>query len=217
MTPSWVSELRSILELSYFAANIAMAIAVWLGLNQLGLTKKIATKNAKRESLKFAAERCQYYAEHCVDLHSRVVNEHHRLGLTFLKPPLPSFSIVDGEIKPERFDEAALAQQYTKISSLIWCLNSLEAFAIPFAAGVADDEIGFQETAAAFCAMVEPLIGVIFLLRRLGNRYESTVKIYDRWKSRLVAQNLEGKMKQIQEQHKAVAEKGKVKVTDPFL
>jgi hypothetical protein len=83
---------------------------------------------------------------------------------------------------------------------------------------VADDEVGFQETAVAYCALVEQLIGMVFLLRyRVGTRFESLVKIYDRWKSRLVAQGLEGKMKEMQEQHKVAVQKGKIKPTDPFL
>jgi len=110
-----------------------------------------------------------------------------------------------------------LAQQYAKMpNDIVACLNSLEAFAIPFAAGVADDEVGFQETAGTFCQIVEQLIGMVIVLRRTGARYESTVKVYDRWKSRLVAQDLEGKMKLMQQQHKTMAEKGKIKPRDSY-
>jgi len=59
----WFETLRAILELLYFAAGIAIAVAAFFGLRQIRLTKQIAIKNAKREDLKFAAERCQYFAE----------------------------------------------------------------------------------------------------------------------------------------------------------
>jgi hypothetical protein len=217
MTSGWVTNLRSILELAFFTSNIVIAVAVVYGLKQIRLAKQIATSDARRESIRFAAERCQYYAEKCVALHAHVGREHERLGLTFLKTKL-QFSIVDGEIKPKPFDENALTQQFQKMNiDIVALLNSVEAFAIPFAAGVADEEVGFQETAVAYCALVEQQIGMVFLLRyRVGTRFESLVKVYDRWKSRLVAQDLEGKMKQMQEQHKAAAQKGKIKSADPF-
>jgi hypothetical protein len=63
---------------------------------------------------------------------------------------------------------------------------------------------------------VEQLIGMVILLRLTGVRYESLIKTYDHWKSRLMARDLEGKMKKMQEQHKTVAEKGKIKPTDTF-
>jgi hypothetical protein len=205
--------------MAYFVAGIAIAIIAGFGLKQIALTKKIATANAKRESLKFAAERCQYYAEKCVPLFDKVCSEHKKLGLTFLNTA-PQFSIVDGEIRFHNLDQAALSalsKQYSQMTTdLIQCLNSAEAFAIPFAAGVADDEVGFQETAAAFCREVEQLIGALFLLRKGGMKFESTVKVYDHWKSRLVALGIEDKMKQMQEQHKKVAEKGKIKPPDTY-
>jgi hypothetical protein len=219
MTSGWVTNLRTVLELAFFASNIVIAVAVVLGLKQISLAKKIATSDAKRESLKFAAERCQYFADTCVTLQDKVSVEHRRLALTFLTKRL-KFSIVNGEIVVEDFAQAArlaLQVEFQKMPiDIVKCLNSLEAFAIPFASNVADDEVGFQETAATFCETADRLIGFVVLLRATGVRYESTMRLYDRWKSRLVAQNLEGKMKELQEQHKAAAAKGQVKPTNPF-
>jgi hypothetical protein len=216
MNSGWFVTLRAVLELAYFAAGIAIAFFAGFVLQQITLTKRIATANAKRESLKFAAERCQYYAERCVPLYDRLVSESARLGLTFLATS-PKFAIFNGEILPQPFDRNALFTQYMQIpADIVATMNALEAFAIPFAAGVADDELGFQETAVNFCQMVEQLSGAFIWMRISGPRYESVMKVYDSWKNRLVAQNLEGKMKQIQAQHKAVAEKGKLKPTDPY-
>lgn len=215
MNSGWFLNLRAALELSYFVAGIVIAFFAAFALQQIALTKKIAAANAKRESLRFAAERRQYYAETCVVLQTRVVNEHTRLGLSFLNHP--QFSIVDGGVLPQNLNQGMLAQQYAKMpNDIVTCLNSIEAFAIPFAAGVADDEVGFQETAGTFCQIVEQLIGMVIILRTTGARYESTIKVYDRWKSRLVAQDLEGKMKRMQEQHREMAAKGKIKRADPY-
>ncbi|MFZ0859893.1 MAG: hypothetical protein WAN18_04370, partial [Candidatus Sulfotelmatobacter sp.] len=55
---------------------------------------------------------------------------------------------------PSRFSKGAVTY-----------LNALEAFAIPFAAGVADEDIGYRETARPFCQGALAYMPVIFQLR----------------------------------------------------
>src|SRR5580700_2217251 len=97
----WFETLRAILEVWFFAAGVVVAIAAIMGLHQIKLTKQIATKNAKREDLKFAAERCQYFAEKVVALQVTVVEEQRKLGSTLLSQVPAKFEIVDGEIVPQ--------------------------------------------------------------------------------------------------------------------
>jgi hypothetical protein len=218
MTSGWVANLRAVLELLFFISNIVIAAAVVYGLKQIALTKKIATSDARRESLKFAAERCQYYADHCVPADTKLRSQHQPLNLTYLATGRVPFSIVEGEIRTQFFNDKVWTPEFMRAGVLIAdCLNSLEAFAIPFAAGVADDELGYQEAASSFCQLVEQHIAMIVLFRRMGPRYESTIRLYDRWKSRLVAQQTEGQLKKLQELHKQTSEKGKVKQTDDLL
>lgn len=224
MTLGWFGYVRSILEVGYFLAGILIAVFAGLGLKQISLTKKIAATNAKRESLKFAAERCQYYANTCVPAISKVHQEHDRLRLTFLRTSLP-FSIETQtinkvkrkQVKFQAFDRNAYVAQYDKMKvEIVVCCNEMEAFAIPFAAKVADDELGYQETAGSFCQMVEHMIGMIAILRTIGARYESTLTVYERWKNRLVAESLEGPVRQMQEIQRVAAQRGKVPVDEAF-
>ena len=70
-------------------------------------------------------------------------------------------------------------------------LNKLESFAIPFAAGAADDAIGFQETAAAFLTTMDRFMAAIYYLRQTqGARYASALKLFSIWHARAVAQAL---------------------------
>ena len=219
MTSGWVVNLRAVLELLYFISNLVIATAVVFGLKQITLTKRIATSDARRESLRFAAERCQYYAHYCIPADTKLRQQQQPpLSLTFLATGRVPFSIVDGEIKIQGMNDKVYVPEFHRGGVFIAdCLNSLEAFAIPFAAGVADDELGFQEAASSFCGLVEQYITMIVLMRRMGPRYESTMKLYDRWKSRLVAQQTEGQMKKLQAVHKEAAEKSKVKPPDNLL
>lgn len=196
----WLQILRSTLELLYFASGITIAIAAVWGLQQLRITRQIARINAMREALKFAAERCQYFADRAVPAGTGVAQEYKRLGLKFLGMQ-NKWSIQNGEIVNHNFDPKLIGAEFQKITPvLINHLNVLEAFAIPFAASVADDNLGYQETAIAFCQRVRIYMPAYFYLRRIGDaRFESTIKLFDRWNKRLTAKKIESDIKPMQE------------------
>jgi hypothetical protein len=214
---NWSSVLRAILELGYFAAGIAIAVAAFLGLEQLKITKEIARTNAKREALKFAAERCQYFAEYAVPALAKFDAEYKRLELKFLtNQPPPQWAVQNGEITNQNFDTKQLDAEVPRIMEfLVSYINTLEAFAMAFVAGVADDDLGFRATAMAFCGGVRLIMPAIFQMRRTGNgRFESTIKLFELWNIRLVAnavaphmKALEGGLKQIADLTRAAQEK----------
>jgi hypothetical protein len=194
----WLATTRSILEILYFASGIAIAIfaflglkQIQLGLEQLRITKEIAKKNAKREGVKLAAEQCRYYAEECVRTRQKVIIDYNQKGFKFLsaRPNQPPFVIQNGEITSHNFDLKALTEEMPKSESMIHYMNTLEAFAIPFAAGLADEDVGYGETARAFCRAVAEVMPVLFQLRRTEmGRFESTLKLYEMWRRRLDAE-----------------------------
>lgn len=215
MPSGWFFYLRATLELLYFGAGIVIAIFAGLGLRQITLTKKIANTTAKRESLKFAAERCQYYADHVVPAGDAYTKAIEGKQLTYIKT-LHRFTISNGEIRfTAPIDLKRIAAEYAKVGfETVNYLNKLEAFAIPFAANVADDVLGFQETAPAFLRAVEGVIGIIALMRTAGPRYESIIGVYDLWHCRLEAQNMQKKLKEMQAEHERMQQKGKPKSTE---
>lgn len=213
-TTGWFVTTRAVLELLYYVAGIAIAVAAFWGLKQLRISKQIARTSAKREAIKFAAERCQYFADHTVEMASQFTAEYRRLGLQFLSKEL-QFVVHKGEITKHNFDERLLDTEIPRISKCyVGYMNTMEAFAIPFAAGVADDKLGFQETAHAFVQGVQMCMPGIFHQRKHnGPRYESTVRLYEHWNSQLAAQRLAPVMKSMEEIIKA-AEKGSIKTLD---
>lgn len=210
MTSGWFVKLRSILELIYFVSTIVLTGVAFYGLKQLRLTKQIATKNAKRESIKFATERCQYFAETIVSARTKAMTTYRQLKLTCLNDQ--RFKIEKGEIVEHNFDRQKIAlceREVLSISSaFVELLNYLEAFAIPFVAGVADDELGFQETASAFCQFLAELMIVVAAFRNQGPRFESCVRLYESWNVRLEAQKLKPLVQSMSETIKA-AEKAR--------
>jgi hypothetical protein len=196
--------IRAFLELLYFASGIAIAIAAFLGLRQLkigleqvAISKEVARTNAKRESVRYAADQCRYFAEEMVPALAKLGTEYQRLGLTFLNTLAPDnqgprqFMVQKGEIVPARgYDLSLLDRDWPKIAGpVVTYLNACESFAIPFAEGVADEDIGYRETARAFCQGIQECLPAIFQLRRTNQaRYESTIKLHTMWSGRLTAE-----------------------------
>ncbi|MBZ5614153.1 MAG: hypothetical protein LAO23_09115 [Acidobacteriia bacterium] len=210
MNSGWFVTLRSILELVYFVSAVVLTAVAFYGLKQLRLTKQIAAKNAKRESIKFATERCQYFAETVIPLQDAAANVYRQNKLTCLNNQ--RFKVEKGEIVQHNFDPQRMALSEREFSvvgaNIVSFLNSLEAFAIPFVAGVADDELGFQETASSFCKGLSEVMLMIVVMRGRGPRYESAVKLYECWGARLEAQKLRPLVQSMSEKINA-AEKAK--------
>lgn len=226
--PMYYKTIHDILELLYFGAGIGIAIFAGLGLrqikiasDQLRLTKEIVEANKKRESVKLAAEQCRYYAEAVVPANSKLGAECHRVQTHAFDPqkqthrPQPLFTVLDGEIKQVNWDLAILQADWMKIGDLtVEFLNKAECFAIPFAAGVADDSIGYQETAAAFCAQVNALLPAIWHLKQTQNvNYKSILTLFGIWNNRLTADRIAPAYKGMQQLIQAVdREKDKIKL-----
>jgi hypothetical protein len=216
----WFAITRAILELLYFASSIAIAIFAFLGLrqiklglDQLKITKEIAKTNAKRESVKFASDQCRYFAETAMPLLKKLMDEYNRAGWTFLQVLTPPgqvpFTIQNGEITGQHFNAKALDEQYPKTGDFVVnYLNALESFAIPFAHGVADEEIGFKETARTFCKQIALHMPVIYQMRRTNSaRYESSMTLFVLWNNRLAAEAAAPVMKAMGELKRAAEER----------
>ena len=197
---NWFVTVRAVLELLYFLAGIAIAGAAVFALRQISLTKEIAQKNARRESVKLAAELCRYFAETVAPQLATAMDEHNKSNLGYLSVlNQPPFVLKDGEIIANNFNPKLLPNGPAHLAG-VKAVNILEAFAIPFIEGVADEEIGYRETVSGFCAAVQAFMPLIYQLRVTNaGRFESTVKLYEIWNGRLFAKMSGPALKVLQE------------------
>lgn len=191
----WFATARAILELLYFASGIVIALAAIFALKQIQLTKRIAKTNARRESVRMAADLCKYFAEVVVPASGKVDTEYKTLKLRFLdgiRQERSPHLVRDGEIVNENFNFNLIGEEFPKVAQpVVTHLNYMEAFAIPFVAGVADETIGYQETARTFCYSVARYLPLLSMLRsgKRGGRYESAVRLFETWSKRLAAED----------------------------
>jgi hypothetical protein len=202
---NWFSYVRQILELLYYLSGVAIAVAAFLGLKQLEITRQIARTNATREAFKLAADECRTYGQEVVPLLTAFVTEYDKSKLTFLSSP-PNFAIENGEIVKHNFDVKLLDAEVPRILvPLVSYLNAVEAFAIFFTAGVADEDIAFQETAVAFCKATISVMPAYFQMRRTNAaRFESTIKLFDLWSKRLHVKAMSPAIKSMEDFIKSV-------------
>jgi len=203
-----------VFEFLYFVAGVAISVAaiyaakqVKIASEQLKTSKEIADRSARREAVKLASDYCRYYAEHVVPAFETLAKKYREHGCTFLdrvhfpagqQPPPPQFIIQNGDFGQVTYDLNRITpEQWNAVETeIVSCANKLESFAIPFAAGAADDDIGFQETAPAFIALLNNLIPAIYYLGRTqGARYASILRLFNVWNNR-VAVNLLGPLLQ---------------------
>jgi len=221
--PEWFPMVRNILEVLFFLANIALACIaavglrqIKIGLEQLKLTKEIEDTNSKRESVKLAAELCKYYGHEVIIAQNAAARKYAAEKCTFLAvnpQPIPAFVLKDGDFKQVNYDINRVHPEWPKvIIEFVTFLNKAESFAIPFAEGVADDRIGFQETAASFISSIGIFMPAIYYLRMTQNvRYASVLKLWNIWHDRQVAKAITPEvMKGIQDLI-AAAERSKIK------
>jgi len=142
--------------------------------------------------VRFASDLCKYFAETVVPAWADANGEYETNRLGFLTVAAPAgqapFVVQNGEFVSHHFDLQRIAAEAPKAKLALKYLNVLEAFAIPFAEGVADENIGFRETARPFCQGAQLYMPFLFFLRsqNLG-RFESIVKLYTIWTNRLAA------------------------------
>jgi hypothetical protein len=118
-----------------------------------------------------------------------------------------------GDFKQVSYDINRVHPEWPRVGTcIVHFLSKAESFAIPFAEGVADDRIGFQETAASFIAAISAFMPAIYYLRKTQNvGYASVLKLWNIWHDRMVAKALTPEvMKRIQDLIQA-AEKNKIK------
>jgi hypothetical protein len=193
----WVDAIRNVIESGYYLAGIALAYIAYRGLAQIRLAKEIAATTARRESFKLALEQCHFYAREIVPTRAKLVEVARTKGLGWGTPG--SFSVSGGEIVAiDNGNRNILAECVALDQHVVQYINRLEAFAMAFTSGLADEMVGYRETAPGFCqAAAEALPFIDHCRKNKIARYESTVELLEIWSKRILSQELAKKKQAI--------------------
>jgi hypothetical protein len=198
-----MTELRSILELLYFLATIGLFMVAVKGLSQINIglqqiqtTRDIAKEQARRDAFKIAHEQCRFFAAEVIE--KKTIAAYDRV---FFKPGQE----YDITVKGDRFEldkrviTKELKTQLDTNLQITYAINAMEGFALFFASGIAEDEIGFRETGIAFTQLVR-IFGPAFYVYQVNNlaKYKSCVELYESWNERVKKELLEKQKEEIE-------------------
>jgi hypothetical protein len=191
-----MENIKIILDIINSLSTIILVVVAIIGLKQLTISKETRKINAKRDSLKLAAEQTVVFGEKIIpeiDTLNNLINEN---KLDFFTK-----SIVKTEgdnISVNAYTQNYSVEKMTKIvPNLGIVLNSLEAFSIYFVSGVAAESVTFETCGSSFVLTVNKLMPFIVSMNDKTNGYKNTLKLFRTWNSRL-------------ESEKLIVEKGKI-------
>ncbi len=189
--------------------QIIIAGCALFALKQINLSKKSFQLNSKRESVRYASELIDYYLNKIIPLSPQGTKEIDlAIAATYRGEfNLKSFTIEEieqahPELKKhfkETFEreqkrvKANLEQMFPNLKER----NSIESFAAPFIAGVADEQIAFTAVGRTFCHTVKDYYSDYCIVRtetdKGFNPYENTIQLYNIWSERIKKHGLKNK------------------------
>jgi len=193
---------KSLLENLYFLSAPILAFLGFVIFKQIKLAKKqliIAQQqlsesqkqikiNSQRQAATLAAELVKGFIEEIVPLVDMINSKNEQIN--YKNPISPVKDFMNSELtKIDKNIIDSLTNKPEEIFHLeLTLVNKLEAFAIYFANGIADEKIAFTSTGDLFCQCVETYYYYISILRaRKGDlhAYEDIVALYKCWKDRI--------------------------------
>lgn len=172
--------------------------------DSIDLAKEDIKLRSTREAVTLAAEQCERFAGKLQEIQRRISNMYQH-GLPEIQWTLKNDSF-DGETIGE--DSASWMKAAERFSLDIgYILNQLEAFAIYFDKGAADEQVAYGSTGIVFCDIAERMAPFIVSIREGNTRssvvsgpFQSTVNMYKVWASRLKSEYLQSQVDAMQEE-----------------
>jgi hypothetical protein len=206
------------IELVGLYINAMIAIAAYLALRSISLTKENGLLNSKRESIKLATEMVGFYLDKAVSKSNEAYRYMKDKGIKikspstrFTKFTYEEMASKEGEKNTQEFIKfyRDIMQNHPQLhKAMLEDRNCMETFAAPFVSKVADNDVAFQSIGKSFCNSVE-FYGLFYSAVRRGDGgeyhyYSNTIKLYNIWKSKFELRDLELSRGQIDEEIRSI-------------
>jgi hypothetical protein len=179
--------LREWMEIAYFAHGVALVVIGLIALRQISVAKEDIQTRSQREAIVLAAERCKALADGLPRLKQNFAIVHAAL------PAAPE--LLDANFNWRSIDSQRGRAWVDKIrandkadEAAFVVLNEMEAFAMYFARGAADEEIAYPVASALFFHFVDGLAPLIIAARegdlKAVGGFQNIVDLYSCWAGR---------------------------------
>jgi hypothetical protein len=195
---------KSLLENLYFFSGPILAFLGFVIFKQIKLAKEqviIAQQqlsesqkqikiNSQRQAATLAAELVKGFIEDIIPLEDKIYLKGEQIN--YKNPILPVEDFINCALT--KIDKNIIDSLKNKPEDIfrleLTLINKVEAFAIYFAKGIADEKVAFASIGEHFCKCVETYYYIISLFREKKSElpaYEDIVELYKCWKGRIKA------------------------------
>lgn len=187
-----VATVRPWLEIAYFAAGIlvpiAALLAVWqirVAKAQLETTKELFKTQSKRNAFELAVNECRNFSDRLTPLVFELDKYIEESKLTIFEKAEITKSEDGIKVTLKDLDSAELEKLKAVKKQITEILNTLEAFALFFTTGVADENIGFHTVGGWFVHEAERAAKLLTVLNATQDDSKAIWVLYFRWEKRL--------------------------------
>lgn len=184
---------KSLIENLYFISGFILATMAIVGIYQLVLTKRAIKINSSREAASLAASQVELYCSKTIPLQDAYFNSIRANKIKGIEYEIGEFRLdyVYSTIGKEKVKRFLTERIQIMLDHFLSAINSMEAFALYFTKGVADEEIAYSSIGETFCSSVKGLyIEISFSRSNDGHAFENTISLYKLWSERMKKENL---------------------------
>ena len=194
-----INVVRSFLEILYFIAGIGLLFVAIKALEQIRLAKNDIKTRVNREAAKEAAVRISHWMDVIIPSMNKLHSYQNKINFEELKCSMERFESEelrskDSNTQSHSQKALVLIMEDSEFRSLtLQVANVVEAFAMYFSTGVADEEMAFMPLSETFCGFVESTFFLYCGTRNQDqlNRWDYTVKLYRVWSQRRIKYDLD--------------------------
>lgn len=177
---------------------------------QLKIAKDTARLNAQRDSLLLSASQCDSYLHNIIPLLNALDAAIKEKGITFFEKAEVDIRGDSIRIRPNLENDGLITEMNklkTIVRETLEAFNAMEAFALFFVSGVADETVAFSFVGKTYCNSVGKYLPWVVTLSQDGGYYRSMIKLHLIWHARSERHKLLKDRNRIEEQLNSVRDK----------
>ena len=198
------TDIRSWLELLYFISGIVVMFLIGFGLRQLQLakeqlttTKEMFRTQSKRAAMEAAVTECRRFSETIIQDSLAIDKYCKENSITYFEDAKfvktdGGFTVDAKDVKKDDIEKLSNAEDL-----LNRFVNGLEAFALFFLSGVADENIAFHANAKSYIQLAETAFKLFPMFNVEEDDAEPIKDLYFMWHKKYEAKKLKIKQKEI--------------------
>ena len=199
--------LRSFLEILYFIAGIGLFVVAIIALQQIRIAKTDIKTRIYREAAKEAAVQITHWVDVIIPSMNKLTSYQDEINFEPLRCSMERFDMEELRSKGSK----AQSQQQNAVhlfkadsefrKRTLYAANMVEASAMYFSTGIADEEMAFMPLSKVFCGFVEETFFLYCGTRKQDqlNDWVYTVKLYRVWSQRRIKFDIDAQQKTLAE------------------